>query len=454
MDVGHIHNTLSRLTITPKGVAFLAKHGRFLAAPVNSIRDKSKADVLAKGLVCFQVGWLLLEIISRKVVGYPITLLELHVLVHCACAIAMYGLWFHKPLDIRDPIMVDSSGWEDLLALMLVRNYGLGSKGCKEGNNHETRLHASTAERLNGAESAYIQVSTDLVDKGPEGSATENAWGGSAVAQADERAQGDTPIQQRRRSQEMEPEAMTDPGFSIKPTVDTDIICTLTSGQFLDCGFGPSQNVVPITHSSKMVSDPGRLEISLTSKDHRRWTLASEALKKYGGELHKPGGSVNYLVSNAPNIFLNRNGVHAGFYKYFCSWASGGLIAALVVCCFYGATHALAWNFPFPSPAERLLWRIASIDIMAGTVTILALFSVAVYLHEHEARSLSTSIATKEPGVLPILFRTFVLAGLLNVPLFLLSRIFVVFESFLSLRRVPVGAYISVQWAQYVPHLS
>ncbi|KAL9635093.1 MAG: hypothetical protein Q9164_003677 [Protoblastenia rupestris] len=78
VEVSHMHNSLSRLTITPKGVAFLAKHGRFLAAPVESIRDKSKADVLAKGLICFQVGWLLVETISRKAVGYPITLLELH----------------------------------------------------------------------------------------------------------------------------------------------------------------------------------------------------------------------------------------------------------------------------------------------------------------------------------------------------------------------------------------
>ena len=448
-----MHNSLSRLTVTPKGVAFLAKHGRFLAAPVESIRDKSKADVLAKGLVCFQVGWLLVETISRKAVGYPITLLELHVLIHCGCAIAMYGLWFHKPMDTRDPILVDSSKWEDLLALMLVRNYGLGSKGRKKGNDGETRLHASDSERLNGAESAYIHVFNDL-DNETERSATEKASRVSATAQVDDPARGKIRIEQCHSKQELEPKNIPDILFSIKPTAEVGLGCTLVSGQYLGCGFGPSQNVIPTTHKSKMISDPRRLEISLTSKDVRRWTLAAGALKKYGEELHKPGGSVNYLVPNAPNIFLDRKGVHAGFYLFFCSWASGGLIAALSVCCFYGVTHALAWHFPFPSPAERLLWRIASIDVVSGVVTILALFSVAVYLHEHEPRSLISSFWTKEPGVLPILYRILVLLGLLNLPLFFFSRVFIVLESFLSLRRVPVGVYVTVEWTQYIPRLS
>lgn len=59
VDVSHLHNTLSRLTISPKGVAFLARHGHSLKISDSTIRDKSKADILAKTLVCVQVGWTL-----------------------------------------------------------------------------------------------------------------------------------------------------------------------------------------------------------------------------------------------------------------------------------------------------------------------------------------------------------------------------------------------------------
>lgn len=56
IDVSRLHNTLSRLTITPKGVAFLAKHGHFVKIPDSTIQDKNKADTLAKILVCVQVS--------------------------------------------------------------------------------------------------------------------------------------------------------------------------------------------------------------------------------------------------------------------------------------------------------------------------------------------------------------------------------------------------------------
>jgi len=44
--------------------------------------------------------------IARKVHGYPLTLLELHTLVHVICAFAMYALWFRKPLDIQEPTVI------------------------------------------------------------------------------------------------------------------------------------------------------------------------------------------------------------------------------------------------------------------------------------------------------------------------------------------------------------
>lgn len=39
------------------------------------------------------------------------------------------------------------------------------------------------------------------------------------------------------------------------------------------------------------------------------------------------------------------------------------------------------------------------------------------------------------------------------VLLYCFARVYIVTESFLSLRRVPVGVYQDVSWAQYIPHL-
>ncbi|WQF85262.1 hypothetical protein CDEST_10276 [Colletotrichum destructivum] len=72
------------------------------------LKDRSKANIIQKALVLMQIGWMLLQCIARKAQGLPITLLELHTMVHVACAAAMYGLWFSKPLDIGYSEMLDS----------------------------------------------------------------------------------------------------------------------------------------------------------------------------------------------------------------------------------------------------------------------------------------------------------------------------------------------------------
>jgi hypothetical protein len=54
-NVEDIHNVLDRVTLTPDGVLFLAQYGHFCKVKRSEIDDKSKADILAKSLVCFQV---------------------------------------------------------------------------------------------------------------------------------------------------------------------------------------------------------------------------------------------------------------------------------------------------------------------------------------------------------------------------------------------------------------
>jgi hypothetical protein len=63
-------------------VRSLVLRGHFLNLSDTSIKDRSKADGLAKGLVCVQVLWMIIQCIGRKVSDLPLTLLEIHTLVH------------------------------------------------------------------------------------------------------------------------------------------------------------------------------------------------------------------------------------------------------------------------------------------------------------------------------------------------------------------------------------
>ena len=126
VDVSDIDDRLHSMTLTPSGLELLAERGHFIEVSDDDIRDKSKADIFAKCLVILQVSWIALQTISRKATGYPLSPLEVHTLVHAACASVMYILWFRKPLDVQAPTIVSTAGFEDLIALMLMQTPRLG----------------------------------------------------------------------------------------------------------------------------------------------------------------------------------------------------------------------------------------------------------------------------------------------------------------------------------------
>ena len=104
-----------RLTLTASGVLLLAQSGHVPDLDRESIWDKSKADSLAKALVCLQAAWMILQTLGRLVVHEPITLLEVNTLGHIFCAFVIYVLWWHKPKEVHAPTVLEGP-WTRLLA--------------------------------------------------------------------------------------------------------------------------------------------------------------------------------------------------------------------------------------------------------------------------------------------------------------------------------------------------
>jgi hypothetical protein len=106
-----------RITFTWPGIILLAKLGLLPNETPETVSDKSKADYVAKALVCLQAGWFFIQCIARVSQKLPLTLLELHVLAHVLCAFAMYVLWIRKPYDVCSPILCRDETVVDLAAL-------------------------------------------------------------------------------------------------------------------------------------------------------------------------------------------------------------------------------------------------------------------------------------------------------------------------------------------------
>jgi hypothetical protein len=139
-------------------------------------------------------------------------------------------------------------------------------------------------------------------------------------------------------------------------------------------------------------------------------------------------------------------------------WRLGAVLGMLVIlCAAYGGVHLSTWNFDFPTPLEQKLWRIACISTVTGSLLAPGIFlwSMLVFHKESVIDGTKETFSTfwaESDSILGV-FALLAWIALLSSPLLLAARIFLVVESFISLRDVPLGVYATVSWSQYIPHI-
>lgn len=469
VDVGDIHDKYTRMSLAPQGLLWLAKKGHLFPISDESIRDKSKADFLAKGLICFQVTWLLLQCIARKASGYPLTVLELHTLVHVVCALAIYSLWFHKPLDIKDPTVIDAISFKSTLALMLMRTEGQHYDIYElDANTGEMTFDPDSMFGYGAPESTYLQRFDPVPNPTSEGipflnpPASVNGRDTAPSLQSVSDKESDMSkvftISPRRKKIR----------FCCKVSAATEVPLRLEPGQCLSCGFGPVPRKPPFS-------------MELSSKTILRWNLAAEDL---GANAKVEIPSRIRLLSGHPSRFLRSSNINTVFGYTWAPFGGdeAGVIddkyAILLLSLCYGGIHAAAWNFDFPTNIERMTWRVACISAIAGFsgmfyfMSVIESFSGELSMGLPFSRVLARELQRAKENIaregayekwdsfgnviltiINFLLDNFLRLGIFLIPYFLLVRLFIVTESFISLRRVPIGVYTDVPWTEYIPHL-
>ena len=101
----------------------------------------------------------------------------------------------------------------------------------------------------------------------------------------------------------------------------------------------------------------------------------------------------------------------------------------------FGAVHCLAWDSPFPTPGERLAWRICAVS----TTVLAPIASRAGYVtvtHDPTAHSWRH---------LRHIFWVF-------LSLYFVARMTLIILSFTALRVQPANVYQTINWTNYIPH--
>jgi hypothetical protein len=76
----------------------------FELAPLIFRRDKSKGDIVSKGLATIQTGWFTMQCIACRAARLAIT--ELEIMTVAAFALVTYIFWWNKPLNVTCPIRI------------------------------------------------------------------------------------------------------------------------------------------------------------------------------------------------------------------------------------------------------------------------------------------------------------------------------------------------------------
>ncbi|KDQ55319.1 hypothetical protein JAAARDRAFT_692072 [Jaapia argillacea MUCL 33604] len=125
------------------------------------------------------------------------------------------------------------------------------------------------------------------------------------------------------------------------------------------------------------------------------------------------------------------------FYAGTLNWGDINLIAwiSALITSVFGAIHCLAWSLPFPSHTQQLIWRVCAVAISS-----LPLLAAGTYHYMYRRGS----------QVNQYVFFPFITTICLT---YLFARITILVLTFRSLRTLPPGAFETVYWTTFIPHL-
>ncbi|KAF2638366.1 hypothetical protein P280DRAFT_83144 [Massarina eburnea CBS 473.64] len=450
IETGECIDNSPNLSLTAEGLRMLSFLGRLPDVPENQIKDKSKADGLSKLLVVLQAGWMIIQTLARVQQKLPVTLLEINTMGHVVCAFALYALWWSKPLDIKDPTLIRREEWMDEYTSL----FYMCSPICWHNNDFISEIrcmeYRPPAERGMSATPTTPVVATmddrpktDLKDNKPH---KTHFSIGSIGAQDPKKFIGPLDNFQVGGTDTQVDDAMyVIHGRSFKIAPEHEIFMN----QQPDEHYGLTHSKVYCRRALRDCDfhDP------LPECALRRWHLANSLVDRlWLACLQRPSyrdfffttstlgtfvGELIYISDHIPNFmgfsYLGSVNVHRDSLKAVLAFAGSA----------YGGLHLSAWDDFFPTQVERWLWISCALATGASGV-LLALFFLAtqkIHAFENLEHFIRNNKTVKWAGASVV------------TPVFLVARVYIVVEAFISLRRQPVGVYQTPEWSQYFPHL-
>jgi len=208
--------------------------------------------------------------------------------------------------------------------------------------------------------------------------------------------------------------------------------------------------------------------VSLDATDVKRWTLAAEFLQspkllELDGDLSSPITrhlETELIVQEIANWPTNAGLLSKSFYS---TWAAISFVVGL-----YGGLHVAAWDAHFPTFIEQVMWQASS--ILVATSGGLAFLPIVIdrlpswgsesYIKRWwklagggYTSSVHGFFLTIEVAVCFLVMLVIIAPLIVGIVAYVPARVFLVVESFVSLRDMPADVYVTPDWTQWIPHL-
>ncbi|KAI5803608.1 hypothetical protein DFH27DRAFT_652746 [Peziza echinospora] len=415
--------------------------------PPSALADFSKVDFVARLIVCFQAFWMFVQVIGRLVQPLPVALLELHTGLHAVCAMVMYIVWWNKPKDvtITTPIYLPKA------------QYDFMKKCPTEDVTNHLRIEEYAREILLSSQEKVND------EKKKQKEAVERAEQLIAPNLHDD-------IYNQRRSR-----VSLVPGFagtSVQANKNESETITTTT---IANGSGNSEKRRHRTFAQywadllDLTCNEEYNTFYLTSQG----TLSKETYKQITGR---------HPFRNDPFRAILQVLTHLVF-----SWNRWPLKALIwfTTSFIYGGAHLASWTWHFPTRQEEILWHIctvytvgsiANLFFLALLVSIYVPFFNYYYSAEVNEKGEVIKRGVKSGAFVNFLGKwfgwliEFIIPGLrqvvrhglrataLSIAIgiwpWLLARLYMLIEAYVSLRSLEVDAYKTLNWAESIPHIS
>ena len=133
---------------------------------------------------------------------------------------------------------------------------------------------------------------------------------------------------------------------------------------------------------------------------------------------------------------VDKDAIRVPTFYALSNQSSKGLrfFVTIIVAMLFGGIHCAAWNFPFPSHAELIIWRVCSLIIVVVPGTLVSMI-VALALD------------------MDTIFKINVVLSVFGIVIYVLARLTLLVEAFIALRHLPPGAYAVVKWTALLLHM-